>query len=244
MGAEARCRARFGRTVATGTVRLEADALEFRAEGLRLTIPFRGSRATARAGVLTVKVGGRSASFELGEAAAKWAQKILHPPSRLQKLGVKPDWLASVVGVVDEAFLMELEQAVWKLSRGRLASGSDAIFFGAASERDLTRLKTLKHALKPEGALWIVRPKASSALSVHQREGARPVRHQHRGVAPRAKARKAPHLSERAVMAAGKAAGLVDVKVVSFSPTHTAEKFVIPVADRPRTNRRRSARML
>lgn len=34
-------------------------------------------------------------------------------------------------------------------------------------------------------------------------------------------------------MAAGKAAGLVDVKVVSFSPTHTAEKFVIPVKDRP-----------
>ena len=33
-------------------------------------------------------------------------------------------------------------------------------------------------------------------------------------------------------MAAGKAAGLVDVKVVAFSATHTAEKFVIPVAKR------------
>ncbi len=33
-------------------------------------------------------------------------------------------------------------------------------------------------------------------------------------------------------MAAGKRAGLVDVKVVSFSDTHTAEKFVIPVAKR------------
>ncbi len=33
-------------------------------------------------------------------------------------------------------------------------------------------------------------------------------------------------------MDAGKAAGLVDVKVVSFSPTHTAEKFVIPIAKR------------
>ena len=31
-------------------------------------------------------------------------------------------------------------------------------------------------------------------------------------------------------MAAGKRAGLVDVKVVSFSETLTAEKFVIPVA--------------
>lgn len=33
-------------------------------------------------------------------------------------------------------------------------------------------------------------------------------------------------------MTAGKQAGLVDVKVVSFSETHTAEKFVIPVAKR------------
>lgn len=41
-----------------------------------------------------------------------------------------------------------------------------------------------------------------------------------------------PEVSERAVMAAGKAAGLVDVKVVGLSPTHTARKFVIPVSQR------------
>jgi len=35
-------------------------------------------------------------------------------------------------------------------------------------------------------------------------------------------------------MSAGKRAGLVDVKVVSFSETHTAEKFVVPVAKRPK----------
>ena len=39
-------------------------------------------------------------------------------------------------------------------------------------------------------------------------------------------------ISESEVMSAGKRAGLVDVKVVSFSKTHTAEKFVIPRADR------------
>mgnify|MGYP006170174075 CR=1 FL=1 len=37
---------------------------------------------------------------------------------------------------------------------------------------------------------------------------------------------------EADVMAAGKAAGLVDVKVVRFSATHTAEKLVIPVTKR------------
>jgi hypothetical protein len=34
------------------------------------------------------------------------------------------------------------------------------------------------------------------------------------------------------MMRAGQTAGLVDVKVVSFSDTLTAEKFVIPVAKR------------
>jgi hypothetical protein len=33
-------------------------------------------------------------------------------------------------------------------------------------------------------------------------------------------------------MDAGKTAGLVDVKVVGFSSTHSALKFVIPVKDR------------
>ena len=68
---------------------------------------------------------------------------------------------------------------------------------------ELARLEKLKASLKPNGALWIIRPKGR------------------------------PEISERATMAAGKAAGLVDVKVVRFTETHTAEKFVIPVRSRP-----------
>ena len=60
----------------------------------------------------------------------------------------------------------------------------------------------LKRSLKPNGALWVIRPKGRADIS------------------------------EAAVMAAGSAAGLVDVKVVRFSPTHTAEKFVIPLSKR------------
>jgi len=39
-------------------------------------------------------------------------------------------------------------------------------------------------------------------------------------------------ITEAEVLAAGKKAGLVDVKVVKFSETHTAHKFVIPKAKR------------
>jgi len=121
---------------------------------------------------------------------------------RLEKLGVKPDWRASVVGKVEATFLEELGAAVARLSVGRTLRQSDAIFFGATKVGDLRRLTTLQASLKPNGALWVIRPKGR------------------------------PEISERAVFAAGKAAGLVDVKVVSFSRTHTAEKFVIPLAKR------------
>jgi hypothetical protein len=161
------------------------------------------SRVTARGGTLGVTFPDGTASFELGAAAPKWADKILHPPSRLQKIGVKPEWRASAIGVGDAAFLKELEAGITMLSVGRVLKECDAIFLGVTREAELSRLAKLKASLRPNGALWIIRPKGR------------------------------PEISERATMAAGKAAGLVDVKVVGFSPTHTAEKFVIPVAQRP-----------
>ena len=49
-------------------------------------------------------------SLQLGALVAeKWAQKILHPPSRLDKLGVKPGMLISLAGLKDSAFISELE---------------------------------------------------------------------------------------------------------------------------------------
>jgi hypothetical protein len=194
---------RFKGTTVSGKARLESDVLQFRGGDLKLTIPFtQMSKVGARGGTLSVTCPDGTATFDLGDAAPKWADKILHPRSRLQKIGVKDGWRASVIGVEDEDFLKELEPAVAHLSIGRVMKGSDAIFFGATKEAQLSRLETLKASLKPDGALWIIRPKGR------------------------------PEISERATMAAGKAAGLVDVKVVGFSPTHTAEKYVIPLHKR------------
>jgi hypothetical protein len=203
MGREANVTARFKGRAASGKARLETDVLQFRGGDLKLSIPFAEmSKVVARGGTLSVTFPGGVASFDVGEAAEKWADKILRPPSRLQKIGVKAEWRVSAIGVSDVAFLKEIEEAVGELSIGRVLKSSDAIFFGVTKEAELARLEKLKGSLKPNGALWIIRPKGR------------------------------PEISERATMAAGKAAGLVDVKVVGFSPTHTAEKFVIPVAKR------------
>jgi len=78
-------------------------------------------------------------------------------------------------------------------------SGSpDVIFCLVETRAALQRLPELAKRMKRDGALWTIRPKGS------------------------------PHISESDVMKAGQSAGLVDVKVVRFSDTHTAEKFVVP----------------
>ena len=203
MGSEAVIVARFKGQTASGKARLETETLYFRGGDLKLSIPFKEmSKVAATAGTLTVTCPGGTASFELGAAAYKWAEKIRNPPSRLQKIGVKPEWRVAAIGVDDTVFLKELEGAVAQLSLGRSVKNADAIFFGVTKEAELARLEKLKASLKSNGALWIIRPKGR------------------------------PEISERATMAAGKAAGLVDVKVVGFSATHTAEKFVIPLASR------------
>ena len=85
----------------------------------------------------------------------------------------------------------------------RATKGSDVIFFAANTRDDLEKLASLCESLAANGALWVIRPKGIEAIT------------------------------ENDVMSAGKAAGLVDVKVVRFSASHTAEKFVIPLALRP-----------
>jgi hypothetical protein len=202
MGDEIRCRATIGGATYDGRALLETSELVFRGDA-RLAIPFSAVRSVAaRDGTLTVVHAGGTAAFALGARAETWAERIRAPKSVVDKLGVKPGQRVSVVGLDDDEFLSRLRERAGTVSVGRAAARSDAIFYGAATEASLARVATLARSLAPAGALWVVRPKGKGGLS------------------------------ERSVMAAGKAAGLVDVKVVAFSATHTAEKFVIPVAKR------------
>jgi len=203
MGSEAKCTVRADQRKATGTARLESEELQFRSPDLKLTIPFKTIETLAvRDGALRVTSATVSAVFELGAAAEKWLEKIKNPPSRLKKLGIKAGMRVSIVQLDDPAFAAELHEAGANVSTGRAAKDSDAIFFGATKTSQLDRVATLKRSLVQNGALWVIYPKGR------------------------------PDITQAAVMAAGKAAGLVDVKVVSFSSVLTTEKLVIPLAKR------------
>ena len=84
----------------------------------------------------------------------------------------------------------------------RAIRDADHIYLAAATAADLSKISPLKKGLRKDGSFWVVRPKGVKTIT------------------------------ETGTQQAGLDAGLVDVKVVSFSPTHTAEKFVYRLADR------------
>jgi hypothetical protein len=207
MGREAVCTARVGGKPVAGKALLETKELLFRSSGgdVRLRVPFAEMKDLRVVGpALALSYRGEAVSFDLGAEAAVWADKIKNPPSRLTKLGVKPGLRVAIAGPVEAAFVAEARAAGAEVSTGK-PKDADLVFYAVEKKADLARMAALASGLQPAGALWIVRRKGSGA----------PV-------------------TEAESMAAGKAAGLVDTKVVAFSETHTAERYVIPVAARAR----------
>jgi hypothetical protein len=199
MGNESLCRIDYDGVSHEARALLETEEVIIRG-ALRLRVPFRELREAAAAdGVLRLRWPDHELRIHLGGEAAKWAEKIRNPKSVLDKLGIKAGQKVSVIGAIEH--FEELEAKSGDVSR-KLRKESDVIFFSAAARADLDRLPALREALRPDGALWVIRPKGVKEIT------------------------------EADVMAAGKAVGLVDVKVVKFSETHTAEKFVVPVARR------------
>ena len=144
---------------------------------------------STRDGELHLKWADGTAVFELGEHAEKWAHKILHPKSTAEKLGVKPDLVISAIGMEHPDFLRDLCQAAKNFSDLKPLKDSDLVFLGASAVAALRCVPKLKDSLSANGALWIVYPKGLQEIK------------------------------EVHVLEAGRAAGLFDVKVVSFSAT-------------------------
>jgi hypothetical protein len=193
---------RFGKEESRGKALLETSEILFRGD-FRLKIPFSTIKsAKAVDGELRLQTADGLAIFRLGEAAEKWCEKILHPKSRIEKLGVKSGAKVSLFGEFDAEFLTEISELTKSVSKGKASFDSEWIFFAADSKGDLGNLSKISKSMKGAAALWIVYPKGQK------------------------------HITENDVLAAGRKADLKDVKVVGFTPTHTALKFVIPLGNR------------
>jgi hypothetical protein len=202
VGQEVPARATWKRKSSEGRVQLETDYLLFRGD-FRLKILFAEMhKVSAADGHLKIDSDQGAISIELGKRAETWAQKILHPPSVLDKLGIKGNQRISIVGRADDDFVDALESRSDLSVSRRPCKNSDQIFLFVDDGASASKVASLRSYLTPSGAVWIVYPKG-------RRE-----------------------FSENDVLDVGRRNGLKDVKVVKFSDRDTALKFVIPVEDR------------
>ena len=208
MGQKVETRARLDGKLVAGVALLETDYVLFRGSGAGKQAPRKKlafseiQSLQAGEGWLRITHAGGSLELELGERADQWAQKIRSPKGRLEKLGAAAGTRLTLTGAVDPLFRRELAARGCEAVEAAPARGTALVFYGAEARRDLARVKTLAGRLAPTGALWVIYPKGQK------------------------------HITENNVIAAGRAAGLKDVKVVGFSATHTALKFVIPLSSR------------
>lgn len=120
----------------------------------------------------------------------------------MEKLGVKSGAKVTVIGKMDAEFEGELKKMSPDFARGAIARDTEWIFLIAETPKGLAQATNIIKVMRGSMALWIVYPKGRKELT------------------------------ENDVLATGRKAGLKDIKVVGFSPTHTALKFMIPLDKR------------
>lgn len=202
MGNEAACKLRYEGKTFSGKALLETSEILFRGE-TRLKIAFPSiTKLQVRDGELYVQTKDGLAVFALGKQAEKWREKIANPKTLIEKLGVKPGEVVSLTGHFPPDFVASLEKHGATVVRDKTAKDGSWYFLAAESREHLQRTKRLAGSLNGAAALWIVYPKGQTSIT------------------------------ESDVRSAGLSAGLTDIKVASFSPTHTALKFVVPKAKR------------
>jgi hypothetical protein len=186
MGQELKCRVEFGDQKSAGKALLETSEILFRGD-FRLKIPFQSITAMdSKNGKLTIQFSDGTAIFYVGPAAEKWEAKIRNPPSRLDKLGIKPGIKVQLINKHDEDFRRELTEKAAVIVKSK----PDLVFLAVKDKDQLVELAYLTGT-----PVWVIYPKGVQTVT------------------------------EKDVITAARSVGFADVKVASFSPTHTALKF-------------------
>jgi hypothetical protein len=131
----------------------------------------------------------------------------------LDKLGVRPGMRVAIVGTLHDDgeaaeaadFRSDLADRTSDVRDGAPEPDTDLVFLAADTSAELGALAGLRRRIRPNGAIWVVSRKGKAAT-----------------------------IRDVEVMGAARDHELVDNKVVSFSPSRTALRLVIPVALRPR----------
>jgi hypothetical protein len=203
MGKEIKGAVRIGKQRHSGKILLETSEIIFRGPELRLKILFNEMKSLkVFGGELSIETKDGAKVFEVGTAAEKWREKILHPKSRAEKLGVKSGTRVRLAGDFDTEFLNELKKTKAEVLEAGDKTAAELTFLEVPDARVLPVIAKYAGKIKGAESLWVVYPKGKKEVT------------------------------ENDVLSAGRESGLKDVKVVGYSATHTALKFVLPVEKR------------
>lgn len=198
MGRELTCHAKLEGRRSQGKLKLESDFILFRGD-FRLKIAFKDARSVSvRGEQLVLKTKQGVASFEIGSMEAGRWVEAIKNPKS------RVDKLGLKPGM--RASLLGLSDDNFEqdlIERNvdvshRKRKNSDVLLVAIEEVVDLRKLDGLEDHLTRDGAIWTISPKGRKDFN------------------------------ENDVYAAARALDLTDVKVVRFSDTHTANKFVIP----------------
>jgi hypothetical protein len=198
VGAEIACSARIGRKSVAGKALLEAHEIIFRGDGARVVIPLAEISALDAAG------GKLKLTYPGGTVIFEIGPQAEAWAEKIRNPKSVLDKLGvqpgqrAVLLRVPDAALAEQLRERGVMVSTRLVRDADVIFLGAETLPALAGLRQTITYMKRDGALWTLTPKGKDGIK------------------------------DTDVMGIAKAAGLVAVKVVGYSATHSANKFVIP----------------
>ena len=124
----------------------------------------------------------------------------------LDKLGIRPGMRVALIDIDDPEIRKLIAQRTTDITEGEPKPETDVVLFGAEAPADLEPFPVLASRIRPNGAIWVVSRKGKAATLRYEQ-----------------------------ILDVAKGAGLIDNKVAAFSATHTALRFVIPVALRPKS---------
>lgn len=163
MGLEIKTTALQGSIEAQGKLHLDSKQLQFSGKSFKWSVDL-GPRVRAKSvgNQLIVSEGRSEIRFEIRKGVDRWVDKILHPPSRITKLGVKPDAKCWLSKGFDRAFRDELKSSgattTRKIEHCMLA------FLKVTDRKDLSQVVEHFECLPGDVNIWVVWPKGSEAI--------------------------------------------------------------------------------
>lgn len=146
-----------------GHLHVDSNELSFRSTDLKWSVKVGpGTNAKSTDGELVVRRGSKSATFRVGLNADKWVDKILHPPSRGKKLGLKAGTRYWMSGEFESTFHDELRGH--GLGEARSTKSCDVAFVLMHTSADLKMFDKIVKASEPGTHLWAVYPKGKEGV--------------------------------------------------------------------------------